>query len=128
MKRYLSEENRKAVEQQGFGVVDDSGDLDTPLAKDGECAYVTHRDGILKCAYECAYLDGKFRGESPPRATSIQSEWARLDLTRPSNLTVGTFAIAHSSKARGRACRVTNSSKAHSQMCLEKFFTVNCAK
>ncbi|MBQ2097100.1 MAG: DUF3109 family protein, partial [Bacteroidales bacterium] len=48
VKRYLSDENRKAIEEQGFGVVDYAGDLDTPLAPNRECAYVTHRDGILK--------------------------------------------------------------------------------
>ncbi|MBO4771783.1 MAG: DUF3109 family protein [Bacteroidales bacterium] len=65
VKSYLSDENRKAIEEQGFGIVDDSGDLDTPLAPDRACAYVTRRDGILKCAYECAYLDGKIPWRKP---------------------------------------------------------------
>jgi hypothetical protein len=65
VKRYLSEENRRAIEEQGFGVVDYAGDLDTPLAPNNECAYVTHRDGIVKCAYECAYLDGKIPWRKP---------------------------------------------------------------
>lgn len=64
-KPYLSEENIKAIDQQGFGVVDHEGDLCTPLAESKECAFATHRDGILKCAYECAYLEGKIPWRKP---------------------------------------------------------------
>ncbi len=62
---YLSDDNIKAIEEQGFGIVDDDGDLDTPLAPSKECAFVTRKDGLLMCAYERAFLEGKTKWRKP---------------------------------------------------------------
>ena len=45
-KEYLAEKNIKAVETQGFGVIDDDGDLVTPLVDDAECAFVTYVEAV----------------------------------------------------------------------------------
>jgi hypothetical protein len=64
-KEYLAEKNIKAVEDQGFGVIDDDGDLVTPLVDNAECAFVTYKDGIAMCSYERAFLDGKTAWRKP---------------------------------------------------------------
>lgn len=64
-KPYMSADNIKAVEEQGFGVIDEEGDLGTTLGPSKECAYVTHKDGLLMCAYERAFLDGKTKWRKP---------------------------------------------------------------
>jgi hypothetical protein len=64
-KEYLSEENQKAIKKQGFGVIDSDGDLGTPLVNNAECAFATHKDGIVMCAYERAFLEGKTTWRKP---------------------------------------------------------------
>ena len=64
-KEYLEEKNIKAVENQGFGVVDYDGDLVTPLVEGGECAFVSYKNGIATCAYERAFRDGKTSWRKP---------------------------------------------------------------
>jgi len=64
-KSYLSPENARAVDKQGFGVVDEEGDLGTPLAPNKECAFVSRRGNMLMCAYERAFLDGKIPWRKP---------------------------------------------------------------
>lgn len=65
IKEYLSDENIKAVEKQGFGVLDEDRDLGTPLVNRAECAYVTHCDKNAFCAYETAFLNGKISWRKP---------------------------------------------------------------
>ena len=43
---YMTEEGRKAVEEQGFMVVDVDGDYTTPLVDNAACAYAFEEDGI----------------------------------------------------------------------------------
>ncbi len=59
-KKYIPNEGIAAVEQQGFTVIDSDGDLGTPLVSGKHCAY-THfdKDGIAKCSFEMAYLNGE---------------------------------------------------------------------
>lgn len=64
-KEYMSPENIQAIEEQGFGVVDQEGDLGTTLGPSNECAFVTHKDGMLMCAYERAFLDKKIPWRKP---------------------------------------------------------------
>ena len=41
------------------------GDLCTALGPSKECAYVAHKDGMLMCAYERAFLEGKTKWRKP---------------------------------------------------------------
>lgn len=58
--------NRKEVEKQGYSVVDEDGDLVTPLVNNGECVY-TYRDekGVIKCAIEKAWIEKKIDFQKP---------------------------------------------------------------
>jgi hypothetical protein len=66
-KVYLTPEHIQVVDEQGFVVVDDEGDLTTPLyGKHGACAFVYYeKDGTAKCAYERAFLEGKTQWKKP---------------------------------------------------------------
>jgi len=64
-KPYMKPAGIKAIECQGFFVVDPDGDLTTPLIDDAECAYVTEKDGITFCAIEKAYRQGKTNFKKP---------------------------------------------------------------
>ncbi|MBW3544933.1 MAG: DUF3109 family protein [Bacteroidetes bacterium] len=57
---YLSEEGKKAIAEQGLYILDEEGDWSTPTIGNRECAYATYdQKGMLKCAFEQAYRDGK---------------------------------------------------------------------
>lgn len=56
---YMTEEGRRAVQQQGFAVLDADGDLTTPLIGGAECAYSVTENGVTLCAVERAYRDGR---------------------------------------------------------------------
>ena len=65
-KHYLPEEHRREIEKQGFSVIDDDGDLVTPLVGKKQCAYSFHDEkGILKCSIEKAFLEGKIPFHKP---------------------------------------------------------------
>ncbi len=57
----LLPENHKAeVEKQGYSVIDEDGDLVTPLVNNRQCVYSYYNNqGILKCAIEKAHFEGK---------------------------------------------------------------------
>lgn len=57
---YLSPEGKKAIEEQGLYIKDWEDDFSTPTIADRECAYALYDEkGILKCAIEQAFFDGK---------------------------------------------------------------------
>ena len=58
-KPYMTPEGIKAVEEQGFMVVDVDGDYTTPLVDNAACAYAFEENGITFCAIERAYREGK---------------------------------------------------------------------
>lgn len=59
-KKYMSEENITAIEDQGFFVVGEDGELETPLKGGAECAYVHYdNQGIAKCSYDTAFRNGE---------------------------------------------------------------------
>ena len=59
-KPYMTPEGIKAVEEQGFMVVDVDGDYTTPLINGGECAFTCYDEkGSCYCAIEKAYRAGK---------------------------------------------------------------------
>lgn len=65
VKSYMSEKGLEVVEKKGVYVVDQEGDLTTPLVNDRECAYVVFENGISKCAIEKAYIDKKINFKKP---------------------------------------------------------------
>ena len=65
VKSYMSEKGLEVVEKKGVYVVDQEGDLTTPLINDRECAYVVFENGISKCAIEKAYIDKKINFKKP---------------------------------------------------------------
>jgi len=65
-------------------VVDEDGDLTTPLVDDAECAYTYRENGITLCAVEKAWLEGKTAFRKP-----ISCHLYPIRLMRFSNGTVG---------------------------------------
>jgi hypothetical protein len=58
--QFLPERHREEISKQGFAVTDSDGDLVTPLVENRQCAYSFNDDeGILKCAIEKSYFEGK---------------------------------------------------------------------
>lgn len=55
----------EAVERQGFMVVDNDGDLTTPLIDGAECAYTYRENGITLCAIEKAWQEGRTAFRKP---------------------------------------------------------------
>ncbi|OFX63748.1 MAG: hypothetical protein A2066_12280 [Bacteroidetes bacterium GWB2_41_8] len=62
---YISESHRAEIRKQGFAVVDLDGDLVTPLVNNRQCVYTFEEKGILKCAIEKAFFDGKSKFRKP---------------------------------------------------------------
>jgi hypothetical protein len=65
VKEYLRPEGLQAIETQGKSVVDFENDNVTPLVGNAECAYTIFEDGILKCAIEKAWTEGKITFQKP---------------------------------------------------------------
>ena len=70
-KPYMTPEGIRAVEAQGFMVVDEDGDYTTPLVDDAECAYAYTEEGITFCAIEKAFREGKTTFRKPISCWSI---------------------------------------------------------
>ncbi len=51
---YMTSEGIEAIEDQGFAVLDEDGDLTTTLVDGAECAYSFRENGITLCAIERA--------------------------------------------------------------------------
>jgi hypothetical protein len=65
-KQFLPENHLKEIEKQGYSLVDSDGDLVTPLVDHGQCAYSFYDgNGILNCAIEKAFLEGKSTFRKP---------------------------------------------------------------
>ena len=57
---YLSARAKKVIKKKGYYIKDYQGDYSTPTIKGKECAYAVYdKNGILKCTFEQAYMDGK---------------------------------------------------------------------
>ncbi len=66
IKPYMTGAGKLAVEEQGLYVQDFEGDYSTPTIDNRECAYALYDEqGILKCAIEQAYYDGKISWKKP---------------------------------------------------------------
>ncbi|MFV0268757.1 MAG: DUF3109 family protein [Draconibacterium sp.] len=63
---YLPQKHKKEVEKQGYSVIDSDGDLVTPLVNNRQCVYSFYNNnGILQCAVEKAYFEGKIKFRKP---------------------------------------------------------------
>ncbi len=64
-KPYMTSEGIKAIEEQGFMVIDSDGDYTTPLVNDAECAYAYTEGDLTLCAIEKGWLEGKCTFRKP---------------------------------------------------------------
>lgn len=63
---YMTPEGIQSVTQQGVAVLDNAGELCTPLVNGRECAYtIWGDDGTAFCAIERAYLEGTINFQKP---------------------------------------------------------------
>jgi hypothetical protein len=63
---YLDEKSKREIEKQGRYVHDKEFGWVTPTIKSKICVYgMSDKDGIVKCAIEQAYLDGKIKWKKP---------------------------------------------------------------
>ena len=65
IKSHMTDQGIKEIDTKGVAVYDDDGDLTTPLVNNRECAFSIYEDGILKCAIEKTFLDGKTNFKKP---------------------------------------------------------------
>ncbi len=66
VKPYMDKDGIKAIEKQGFYVIDEDGDFTTPLIKGAQCAFVYFDEKkIAKCAIEKANKEGKVSFQKP---------------------------------------------------------------
>ena len=81
---YMKPEGIEAVERQGFMVLDEDGDLTTPLIGEAECAYSFEENGVTMCAIERAWREGRTPFRKP-----ISCHLYPIRLITLSNGTVG---------------------------------------
>ena len=62
---YLSPKNQSVLKEKGVFYFDEEGEKVTMLVDGGECAFTEHRDGMLFCAIEHAFRDGKIAVQKP---------------------------------------------------------------
>jgi hypothetical protein len=62
---YLTEEGKAVVAREGFFVLNEEGQLRTPLIEGKACTYAVERDGVMLCGIELAWLDGKTAYRKP---------------------------------------------------------------
>lgn len=65
VRQFMIPEGIRAVEEQGWYVVDDDGDTVTPLMNNGGCAYTYSENGITFCAIEKAWMKGLVEFRKP---------------------------------------------------------------
>ena len=65
VKPYMAPDGIKAIEEQGFYVIDEDKDYTTPLVNGKHCAFVVFKKGIAKCAIEDAHAEGKIDFKKP---------------------------------------------------------------
>lgn len=60
IKPFLQEDGIAVIEREGTGIMDEDGDLVTPLVDQKQCAYaIIKKDGSATCGIERAWLEGK---------------------------------------------------------------------
>ena len=81
---YMTGEGVEAVTEQGFSVLDEDGDLTTPLIHDAECAFSYNENGVTLCAIERAWREGRTKFKKP-----ISCHLYPIRLMKFSNGTIG---------------------------------------
>ena len=86
-KKYLSQKNIEALEQDLY-TIDDDGEYVTQLANGEECAFVYYDEkGITKCSIEQVYLEGETDFKKP-----ISCHLFPVRLTKYKNFTAVNYA------------------------------------
>ncbi len=102
---YLPGKHKHEIEKQGFSVIDSDGDLVTPLLNNRQCVYTfTDERGILKCAIEKAFLEGKTKFRKPVSCHLFPiriTEYKRFDAVNYQEL-----AICKPGKACGKSAKL----------------------
>ncbi|MDP4205740.1 MAG: DUF3109 family protein [Bacteroidota bacterium] len=63
---YLPAKSKEEIALQGYSVIDQDGDLVTPIINGKECVYAYEdKVGVTKCGIEKAFLDGKISFRKP---------------------------------------------------------------
>ncbi|MDA3883589.1 MAG: DUF3109 family protein [Bacteroidales bacterium] len=62
---YVPKKNKKVLKKEGVFYIDQEGEKVTTLVENAECAFVTHNNGVLTCAIELAWKDGKTTLQKP---------------------------------------------------------------
>lgn len=66
IKSYLSPKGIKAIEKEGYYILDEDGDYSTTTIGGKECAYsIYDKQGLLKCGIEQAFKDDKIKFQKP---------------------------------------------------------------
>ncbi len=65
IEKYLTKIAKKKIKKHGLYYVDSDGDTVTSLVNNKECVYSFRENGILKCAIEKAFLNGKIDFRKP---------------------------------------------------------------
>lgn len=65
VKPHMTQEGRDKIDELGNFVIDQDGDLSTPLLADAACAYVYKENGQVKCAIEKSFLAGEIDFKKP---------------------------------------------------------------
>ena len=65
VKQYMTEEGKNVIDNTGVYVIDQEGDLTTPLIDNKQCAFVFEDNGISKCSIEKAYAENKINFKKP---------------------------------------------------------------
>jgi len=102
---YLPGKHKHEIEKQGFSIIDKDGDLVTPLINNGQCVYTfTDEKGILKCAIEKAFIEGKTNFRKPVSCHLFPiriTEYKRFDAVNYQEL-----AICREGKACGKTAKL----------------------
>lgn len=97
-KEYLPGKHKHEIEKQGFSVIDKDGDLVTPLINNRQCVFTfTDERGILKCAIEKAFFEGKTTFRKPVSCHLFPiriTEYKRYDAVNYQELAICREGIA----------------------------------
>ena len=61
----MTEEGKNVIDKTGVYVIDQEGDLTTPLIDNKQCAFVFEDSGISKCSIEKAHAENKINFKKP---------------------------------------------------------------
>ena len=65
VQQYMTKEGKNVIDNTGVYVIDQEGDLTTPLIDNKQCAFVFEDNGVSKCSIEKAYTENKINFKKP---------------------------------------------------------------